>query len=137
MSSLRKGKIRRRRAERLWALAVCGALGGCLMLAGGIQIASGPGFPIMRSAAKPATPAVRGPLLAYTLDEDEDVRTGSILITPRRGDRCQRSLFDNYTGLIWPAGFVSCEAALTKSNEKLPSTPERLQIIGGAFRSAR
>ena len=29
---------------------------------------------------------------------------------------CRQNLFDNATGLIWPIGYVSCEAALEKSN---------------------
>lgn len=73
----------------------------------------------------------------YTLTDDDQIRTGSILITPSRGDKCQHSLFDNYTGLVWPVGTVSCEAALLKSKEKQPSAPDRLQVIGAAFRSAR
>ena len=126
-------KVKRRRAERVWAALICGALGGCLALTAAVQIATGPG---LRAAARSA-PAPRIPSQAYTLTDDDEIRTGSILITPSRGDKCQHNLFDNYTGQLWSAGPVSCEAALVKSNEKQSSGPERLHVIGGAFRAGR
>ena len=136
-------KVKRRRVERVWAVLICSALGGCLALlgvfqVGGFQLAVGPGL----RASLQSGPAARGPSRAsmsegYTLTDDDQIRTGSILITPSRGDKCQHSLFDNYTGLVWPVGTVSCEAALLKSKEKQPSAPDRLQVIGAAFRSAR
>lgn len=127
-------KARRRRAERIWAVLVCGGLGGCLALVVAMQItATGSGT---RGSIQTGS-ASRGAPQAYTVNDDDDIRTGSILIAPTHGEKCQHSLFDNYTGQIWPVGTVSCEAALTKSNEKHMSSPERLEMIGNAFRPPR
>jgi hypothetical protein len=123
----------RRRAERIWAIVICSALGGSLSLVGGYQIATSSS---MRGPIK-SGPVVRVPQQAYSLNDDDDIRTGSILITPPRGDQCRHNLFDNLTGQVWFLGFVSCEAALIRSNEKHPSFPERLQTISSAFRAPR
>ena len=132
-ASIAQVRKARRRAERIWAIVICGALGGSLSLVGGYQIATRSG---MRASVKPG-PVVRVPQQAYSLNDDDDIRTGSILITPPRGDLCQHNLFDNLTGQIWSLGSVSCEDALIRSNEKHPSFPERLQAISGAFRAQR
>jgi hypothetical protein len=44
---------------------------------------------------------------------DEDLRTGSILVTPRDGNICELRLIDNQTWRIRPAGQVQCDDAVT------------------------
>ncbi|MGE3990925.1 hypothetical protein [Pseudorhodoplanes sp.] len=44
---------------------------------------------------------------------DDDLRTGSILITPPDGNVCEHRLIDNQTWRIRPNGTVQCDAAVT------------------------
>lgn len=46
-------------------------------------------------------------------DRDDDLRTGSILITPPDGNVCVHRLIDNETWRIRPNGTVRCDAAVT------------------------
>ncbi len=65
---------------------------------------------------------------------DDDIYTGSIVITPPRGDDCWQRYLDNLTGRIWDHGTVSCDAAALCSANIRPSVSPRLEAIAKAFR---
>lgn len=70
---------------------------------------------------------------------DDDLRTGSILITPPDGNVCEHRLIDNETWRIRPNGTVECDAAVTwhaQRNGEL-SPLSRIEIIREGFVSKR
>ena len=71
---------------------------------------------------------------AVSATSDDDIYTGSILITPQRGDDCWQRYLDNLTGKIWDHGTVSCDAAALRSASVRPSVSPRLEAIAKAFR---
>lgn len=70
---------------------------------------------------------------------DDDLRTGSILITPPVGNICERRLIDNVTWRIHPDGPVKCDAAVAwrahSSGEY--TSQSRLEVIREGFVSRR
>jgi hypothetical protein len=75
-----------------------------------------------------------------TADEpDDDLRTGSILITPADGNLCEHRLIDNQTWRIRPNGIVQCDAAVTwqpqRNGEYTAIT--RIEAIRDGFVSKR
>ena len=44
---------------------------------------------------------------------DDELRTGSILFVPDRGNVCRQKLIDNTTWRIWDNGFVYCNEAVS------------------------
>lgn len=66
--------------------------------------------------------------------DDDDIYTGTILITPPRGDDCWQRYLDNHTGQIWDHGTVSCDAAALRSVTTRPSNSPRLEAIAKGFR---
>jgi hypothetical protein len=59
-------------------------------------------------------------------------RTGMILFIPPSGDDCQRSVFDNDSGVIWPAGSISCMDATGETEKQ--SAPGHVVAISQNFR---
>ncbi|MGE3148269.1 MAG: hypothetical protein AB7K04_04305 [Pseudorhodoplanes sp.] len=115
-------KARMRSPDRLWtAIACCGVAAVIIV-----------GFVVRTS--QPAA-AARASLLIDNRT-DEDVRTGSIFLVPRRGNECQHLLFDNRSGQIWYGGSVDCELALSHTGgEKAKAwSIARAEAIRGAFR---
>ena len=134
-------KIKRRRLEGVWTLVLSGVVGSCLAV---VAVKQMPMMPLaswfsstpktIQIGAKPGTGTSQQATPRPLIDDDE-IRTGSIVVQIRRDD-CEHRLFDNYTGQIWAIGTVSCEAALSRHRDS-KSGPERLQAIGSAFRPAR
>jgi hypothetical protein len=127
MGVLAKARRTNRRTEAIWAAVICGGIGGCLALVALAPMPSGSPLPIPSVSPAHVSQPQRS--------NDDDIRTGSILIT-RRGDDCEHLLFDNDTGHIRLVGRVSCEAVLAKSKES-KSGSDRVQTISNAFRHAR
>jgi hypothetical protein len=125
--SRRRKKAARRSGEGLWPILACCALGACLLLVGVVAKVA-VGSPWLGTAEPPPQQQH-----VYT---DEEMRTGSILFVPLRGDECQHNLFDNKTGQIWHSGYVSCDVALSKTeNEKSKGwSLARTEAIRGGFR---
>jgi hypothetical protein len=59
-------------------------------------------------------------------------RTGMILFIPAAGDDCQRSVFDNDSGMIWPAGLISCMDATGETEKR--SAPGHVAVVSQNFR---
>ena len=57
-----------------------------------------------------------------------EMRTGSILIMPLVGDTCRQSVFDNYSGEIWPAKSISCIEAIRRSETGVKPTSHVMAI---------
>lgn len=45
--------------------------------------------------------------------DDDNLRTGSILVTPADGNVCEHRLIDNETWRVRPNGTIQCDAAVT------------------------
>ena len=72
--------------------------------------------------------------VAQAAGADDEIYTGTILITPPRGDDCWQRYLDNLTGQIWDHGMVSCDAAALRSAGVRPSVSPRLEAISKSFR---
>jgi hypothetical protein len=82
----------------------------------------------------------RAPVAAAVGGEpDDELRTGSILITPADGNICEHRLIDNETWRIRPNGTVRCDAAvrsqMNRSGEYTAFT--RIEAIRDGFVSKR
>ncbi len=87
---------------------------------------------IRRSALQNASPT------AATIDQQQ-LRSGSIIVAPMEGDQCWQRTLDNRTGQMWDNGYVSCEKTLTPSriDPSVNMSAARLNAIGKSFRSDR
>ncbi len=70
---------------------------------------------------------------------DDDLRTGSILITPRDGNICELRLIDNRTGQIRPGGNVECNDAVTwhPVRSDAYTAQSRIEVIRDGFVAKR
>jgi hypothetical protein len=67
---------------------------------------------------------------------DAEIYTGSLIIMPATGEKCQQMMMDNRTGRMWEKGIVNCYEAATPT-QKDPSeaiSSKRINAIGNAFR---
>jgi len=82
-----------------------------------------------------APPATR----ASAQQNDEYLRTGSILITPADGNICEHRLIDNETWRIQAHGTVRCEAAVTRHPDRggEHTSTWRIEAIRDGFISKR
>lgn len=71
--------------------------------------------------------------------DDDDLRTGSIIITPADGNICEHRLIDNETWHVRPNGTVRCDAAVTwRTHGSGAYTPQsRLEAIRDGFVAKR
>lgn len=68
--------------------------------------------------------------------DDDKYFLGSIIISPRRGDKCLERGLDNRNGLMWDKGYVNCDVvAPLKSlqGDARGLAARRLKAIGKAF----
>src|SRR5262245_22997507 len=73
--------------------------------------------------------------IADDRNDDDELRTGSILFVPDRGNICRQKLIDNTTWRIWDNGFVPCNAAVSwNAGHGKRYTPEsRIETISDGF----
>jgi hypothetical protein len=67
---------------------------------------------------------------------DAEIYTGSLIIVPAVGEKCQQLMIDNRTGKMWDKGTVNCYEA-TSPPERDPNqaiSSKRINAIGNAFR---
>ena len=77
----------------------------------------------------------RSELAQQTLAND-DLTTGSVLLVPPAGNRCQLRLIDNATGYIWGNKPVDCQIALANANARSNNAPTtHLDAIRDGFRN--
>ncbi|HWV53341.1 hypothetical protein [Pseudorhodoplanes sp.] len=70
----------------------------------------------------------------------DDLRTGSILITPRDGNICEHRIIDNATWRIRANGSVQCDSTVSWQPDRgggAQTSQSRLEAIRGAFVSRR
>jgi len=81
--------------------------------------------------APATTPVAREP--------NNNLRTGSILITPRDGNICEHRLIDNETWRIRPNGTIPCEAAVSwqPQRDDIYNSQSRLEAIRDGFVAKR
>lgn len=68
--------------------------------------------------------------------QDHPLRTGSLLIVPPQGQRCQHRVIDNKTWFIRDNGYVDCEEAMSKGADQAGrdgNSSPRLDAIRDAF----
>ncbi len=68
---------------------------------------------------------------------DGEIYTGSIVVTPTRGDQCSKRIFDNQTGEMRDNGFVTCDAVVPRETAKSAAegmAAMRMRAIGEALR---
>jgi hypothetical protein len=68
--------------------------------------------------------------------KEHPLRTGSLLIVPPRGQRCQHRTIDNKTWFIRDNGYVDCEEAMSKGTDQAGrdgNSSPRLDAIRDAF----
>ena len=61
---------------------------------------------------------------------------GSIILSPRRGDKCWERMLDNRNGTMWDKGYVECDVVppLRKLQDEAKGlAARRLKAIGNAF----
>lgn len=69
-------------------------------------------------------------------DGDDGHYLGSIILSPRRGDKCWERGLDNRNGLMWEKGPVDCDVVpplKTLQDEAKGLAAQRLKAIGRAF----
>jgi hypothetical protein len=68
----------------------------------------------------------------------DDLKTGSILITPSDGNICELRLIDNETWRIRHNGFVACDEAIARTAPQAVRNPtERIEAIRDGFFTKR
>jgi hypothetical protein len=68
----------------------------------------------------------------------DDLKTGSILITPSDGNICEHRLIDNETWRIRHHGFVACDEAISRTAQQTMRNPaERIEAIRDGFFAKR
>ncbi len=67
---------------------------------------------------------------------DAEIYTGSLIIMPAAGEKCQQMMMDNRTGRMWEKGIVNCyDAASPPSKDPNQAiSSQRINAIGNAFR---
>jgi hypothetical protein len=67
---------------------------------------------------------------------DAEIYTGSLIIMPAAGEKCQQLMMDNRTGRMWEKGIVNCyDAASPPSKDPNQAiSSQRINAIGNAFR---
>lgn len=77
-----------------------------------------------------------GTAQAQTKQNDDAHYLGSIILSPRRGDKCWERGLDNRNGDIWDKGYVDCDVVpslKTLQEEAKSLAARRLKAIGRAF----
>lgn len=76
---------------------------------------------------------------AATQTGDDDLRTGSILITPPHGNICEHRLIDNETWRIHANGEIQCDSAVTwrPDRDGAYTATSRIETIRDGFVSKR
>ena len=67
---------------------------------------------------------------------DDNHYLGSIILTPRRGDKCWERGLDNRNGAMWDKGPVDCDVVpplKTLQDQAKGLAAQRLKAIGNAF----
>jgi len=87
----------------------------------------------------PAATLPRNAALPPPSDDDRLITasTASIILVPRRGERCWQRILDNRTGRMWDRGYVNCYEAVAQASEPTPGvavTSVRLTAISNGFR---
>ncbi len=136
MQGWKNWNLRQRRSESFWTVVVSGILGVFLAV---VAVTYIPTSSLFSSKPKPsaimswkASMSANQPSRPQILIDDDEIRTGSIIVQVRR-DTCEQRLFDNYTGDIFTVGTMSCDTLLNWGGRGMTGA-ERLQTIGGAFR---
>ena len=87
--------------------------------------------------------AVRPPssnIISINQNDNDEVFTGSIVISPTRGEQCWERRLDNRTGKMWDKGFVNCyEVVPQEQTHKFGegTSAKRIRAIGKAFSRGR
>ena len=71
-------------------------------------------------------------------DDPQAHYIGSIIVSPRRGDKCREVGLDNRTGAMWDKGYVNCDVVPPLSmlqDQARGLAARRLKAIGKAFSS--
>jgi hypothetical protein len=80
------------------------------------------------SSARPASKTVAAV-------PDDDLKTGSIYITPPDGNICEHRLIDNATWRIYPGGQVSCDEVVSRATQQEGdhNSAQRIEAIRDGF----
>lgn len=67
---------------------------------------------------------------------EAEIYTGSLIIMPPTGEKCQQLMMDNRTGRMWEKGIVNCYDATTPTQKDASEaiSSKRINAIGNAFR---
>jgi hypothetical protein len=79
------------------------------------------------------------PIVAISEPHGDDLRTGSILITPRDGNICELRLIDNETWRIHSAGRIECDEAVAWNSQRgdVYTPQSRIEAVRDGFVSRR
>lgn len=95
------------------------------------SLSDGKLIPDFISGRAPKTPIVGNPA-------DDELKTGSILITPSDGNICELRLIDNETWRIRHNGFVTCDEAVSwTALQAIRNPAERIEAIRDGFFTKR
>jgi hypothetical protein len=102
-----------------------------LIFVGAASLSDGQFIPNFRSGDTPVARNSPAP--------DVDLRTGSVLITPKDGNICEHRLIDNATWRIRRNGVIVCDTAVTWQPEQSGTytSQSRLEVIRDGFVSKR
>jgi hypothetical protein len=74
------------------------------------------------------------PTVADRSAADDDLKTGSILITPSEGNICEHRLIDNETWRIRSNGVIACDEAVSWAAQQANRNPSaRIEAIRDGF----
>jgi hypothetical protein len=77
-------------------------------------------------------------LVAAGNPTDDDLKTGSILITPSEGNLCEHRLIDNKTWRIRSNGVIPCDEAVSWAAQQThPNPSARIEAIRDGFFTRR
>ena len=79
------------------------------------------------------------PIVAISQPHGDDLRTGSILITPRDGNICELRLIDNETWRIHSGGQIECDEAVAWNSQRsdVYTAQSRIEAVRDGFVSKR
>lgn len=122
------GRLRVRKARRLFSRDNRRALGICLFFAVVIVVGAGA---VWQHAP---TPVHRGTFAGNAVTQaDDDLSTGSIIIVPILGNVCRKRLIDNATWRIREVGLVDCRIALNPNPGPMGWSASRVDVIRAGF----
>jgi hypothetical protein len=83
--------------------------------------------------------AAEVPVAVGPQTHDDELRTGSILITPRDGNICELRLIDNATWRIHSGGQIECDEAVAWNSQRsdVYTAQSRIEAIRDGFVSKR